>query len=367
MSWRSRSRSSVGGERHLPSVVTLASCDSAAQGSLTTPGGSVAHDLHASGIPLVVGSQFPISELASIPFTETFYVGQLRGEHPLVSITDMRRQLATEFNDEHAWASVVVYEALPVGFQRRLDELQYGQARRGYEIALGRLERLATSDIERMAQRIDSGRPFPAEFVSPTPEEHEALIEAVVEAGGRLPTSGAFAAECEGLRAAASKRTAEVAYWLSLAPDATPERQDELVRRCVGELEIALDLYLSAVRALLATTDGRVNRKVTMHWIVGQVLIMQAVLGDRIDPDLAGIARAGARFDLDHPDPLVRGWATVSLIEQAMLELAIGGPSEESARARRGPRPRSRAGDGRGVRARDGHVPPDAPVRRLVG
>ena len=29
-------------------MVTLASCDSAAQGSVVTPGGSVAHDLHAA-------------------------------------------------------------------------------------------------------------------------------------------------------------------------------------------------------------------------------------------------------------------------------------------------------------------------------
>ncbi|HEY3485673.1 MAG TPA: CHAT domain-containing protein, partial [Ilumatobacteraceae bacterium] len=55
----------AGGARSLPSVVTLASCDSGAQGEVITPGGSVAHDLHASGIPLVVASQFPISEEAS--------------------------------------------------------------------------------------------------------------------------------------------------------------------------------------------------------------------------------------------------------------------------------------------------------------
>ena len=134
--------SSIGDRRHLPSVVTLASCDSAAQGSVTTPGGSVAHDLHASGIPLVVGSQFPISEQASIPFTETFYRGQLAGEHPLVSITDVRRELATEFSDEHAWASVVVYEALPLDFNRKLEELHYWQSRRAHDIALGRLERV---------------------------------------------------------------------------------------------------------------------------------------------------------------------------------------------------------------------------------
>src|SRR3546814_6009923 len=46
---------------------------------------SVAHELHAAGVALVVASQFPISQAASVPFTEIFYRGELAGEHPLVS------------------------------------------------------------------------------------------------------------------------------------------------------------------------------------------------------------------------------------------------------------------------------------------
>ena len=322
--------SSIDDRRHLPSVVTLASCDSAAQGSVTTPGGSVAHDLHASGIPLVVASQFPISEQASIPFTETFYRGQLAGEHPLVSITDVRRQLATEFSDEHAWASVVVYEALPADFDHKLEELCYWQSRRAHNIALARLEGVAPSDVERIEQQRDTGRALPDDFVSPTPEQFDALVETVTAASDQLPSTGEYAAECDGLRAAAAKRTAEVAYWLSLAPDVTSERHDELVSRCISELENALDLYLSTVGSLLSTSDGRANRKVTMHWIAGQVLTMQAVLGAPIDADLAGLARAAAGFDLVQADPQVRGWASVSLIEQALLELATHGPSAET-------------------------------------
>jgi hypothetical protein len=318
--------SSIDDGRHLPSVVTLASCDSAAQGSVTSPGGSVAHDLHASGIPLVVGSQFPISEQASIPFTETFYRGQLAGEHPLVSITDVRRELATEFSDEHAWASVVVYEALPTNFDEKLEELCYWQSRRAHDIALARLERVATSDVERMEQHRDTGHALPDDFVSPTPEDFDALVDAVIAAGERLPSTGLYGAECDGLRAAGAKRLAEVAYWLSLAPDVTADRRDELTSRCVSELENALDLYLSTVGSLLSTSDGRANRKVTMHWIAGQVLIMQAVLGAPVDADLAGLARAAAGFDLIQSDPQVRGWATVSLIEQALLELATHRP-----------------------------------------
>jgi hypothetical protein len=323
--------STVDGDRHLPSVITLASCDSADQGSVVTPGGSVAHDLHASGVPLVVGSQFPISEQASIPFTETFYRGQLAGHHPLMSITDVRRQLATDFNDEHAWASVVVYEALPVNFQRRLDEVEYWQSRRMHDIALARLDAVVTSDVERVERLRDNLPPLPDDFVSPTSAEYEDLVEAVRVAAEHLPTVGPYAMECGGLRAAGSKRIAEVAYWLSRAPDASPDRRDELVSRCLGELEVALDLYSTTMRSLLTTADGRINRKVTMPWIIDQVLIMQIVLGSPIETNLLGASIAGAQLDLDHSDDEVRGWAMVSTIEQSILQLALNGPSSDAA------------------------------------
>jgi hypothetical protein len=47
------------GARSHPNVVTLATCDSGNVGSVLVPGGSIAHDLHAFGIPWVVASQFP--------------------------------------------------------------------------------------------------------------------------------------------------------------------------------------------------------------------------------------------------------------------------------------------------------------------
>jgi hypothetical protein len=133
------------------------------------------------------------------------------------------------------------------------------------------------------------------------------------------------------LRAASVKRRAEVAYWLSQASDVTSERRDELMVRCLGELEAALDLYSTTVRSLLATSDGGPQRKATIHWIVGQTLTLQAVLGNEVDTDLVGIARAGARFDFDHDDPAIRAWATVSRIEQALLALATRGPDAELA------------------------------------
>jgi hypothetical protein len=322
------------GGRDLPAVVTLATCDSSAQGDVMTPGGSVAHELHAAGIPLVVASQFPISQAASVPFTEIFYRGQLSGEHPLVSLCEVRRQLATRFPDEHAWASIVAYESFPSQFDEHLAELRYWQTRRAHEAALARLERLATSDEERSVSLATTGRPFGGAYVSPTPAERDALIAAVDRARDRLPTDGAFAAECAGLRGAGAKRSAEVAFWLSEAPDATTDRRHQLLEGCLGDLDAALDHYELAMRMLLSGSGGGPQRKVTAHWIAGQVLLLQTILGRDVDTDLRGLARWSARLDLDHPDPAVRGWGVVSHIEQAVLTLAADGPDAQlSARA----------------------------------
>ena len=318
-------------DRHLPTVVTLASCDSGAQGSVITPGGSVAHDLHAAGIPLVIASQFPISQAASVPFTEGFYRGQLAGEHPLVSISEVRRVLATQFGDEHAWASIVVYEALPNDFEARLEEIRYWQTRRAHETALTRLERLATSNADRATQLLASGSPFTSDFTSPSVEEHVEFLDRAARAADQLPTAGPFGAECDGLRAAGAKRSAEVAFWLAEAPDITSDRRHELLEACVGDLEVALEHYVNGLRGLLATTSGEPQRKVTTHWVAGQVMLMQAILGRPVDTDLFGIARWTARLDLDHADPVVRAWAITSHIEQTLLELAIGEPTSEIA------------------------------------
>ena len=106
---------------HRPTVVTLASCDSANVGSVVVPGASFAHALHQSGIPLVVASQFPLSKDGSIPLTKTLYEGLLWGDNPLVLLYETRAALHTGSAFWHDWASLVVYEALPQNWAQQLD------------------------------------------------------------------------------------------------------------------------------------------------------------------------------------------------------------------------------------------------------
>jgi CHAT domain-containing protein len=55
------SRKDASGQLARPAVVTLASCYGGSTGSVTGVGASIAHALHADGIPMVIASQFPLS------------------------------------------------------------------------------------------------------------------------------------------------------------------------------------------------------------------------------------------------------------------------------------------------------------------
>ena len=310
----------------LPSVVTIAACDSGQQGSVVVPGGSVAHDLHTAGVPLVVASQFPISERAARPFVETLYTDFLWGEHPLRSLAALRRRLAIQFPDEHSWASIVAYECLPRDFDDQLAEVRYRQTKRALEAAVRRLERLATADADRIRLLETTGKPFADDFHSPEPDAYRAAREAVTTAVSVLPDSGPWAAECAGLAASAHKRAAEVAFWLSLAPDLDDATGAARAAQSVDDLQESLRRYRATMATMLSTNDAVAHRVAAAHWLVSQVLALTVQLEDRLDDDLAAALRLTAQVDLYLPDHGKRGWANGSLLEGALLQLTAEDP-----------------------------------------
>src|SRR5262249_18691286 len=76
-----------------PTVVTIASCEGAQQGTVVGAGASIAHAIHEAGIPLVVASQFPLSFSASVVMVQVLYNGLLNGGDPRRLLNDLRRQL----------------------------------------------------------------------------------------------------------------------------------------------------------------------------------------------------------------------------------------------------------------------------------
>lgn len=123
-----------------PTVVTLATCEGASvTGAILGPGGSVAHALHAKGVPLVISAQFPLSKGASAIFAELLYAGMLRGDDPREVVHAIRRELIVAYPDTHDWASLVVYASLPTDLVQQLTLVRRTAETLSIETAVERL------------------------------------------------------------------------------------------------------------------------------------------------------------------------------------------------------------------------------------
>jgi hypothetical protein len=140
-----------------PTVVTLATCEGASvTGAILGPGGSVAHALHAKGVPLVVSAQFPLSKGGSAIFAEMLYAGMLRGDDPREIVHAIRRELVVAYPDTHDWASLVVYASLPTDLVQQLALVRRSAETLSIETAVERLR----VTLGRWRRSLGSGQPI---------------------------------------------------------------------------------------------------------------------------------------------------------------------------------------------------------------
>ena len=302
-----------------PAVVTLATCESAKIADVRTPDASVAHDLHDRGIPLVVASQFPLTVDGSVPLIARFYQGQLRGEHPLVSLYDARMLLHGRMSHHaHDWAAVVVYEAFPSDLSGQLEDLRYWQMRRAQDGALRRVEALVQpgGDAAGPADAAETAR----------------LFADADAAGTQLPESGPYALECTGLRAAGHKRLAEAAFRIAIMPGTAAARRDQLFAECLRRLDDARSAYWHASRSFLGPAD-LARRKASLHWLLGQVLSLDVILGRPFNAEAWAAANLAARIETRDGDEDARAWAQAGLLELGLLGLENERATVEQRRA----------------------------------
>ena len=114
------SMDTAGNALHCPTVVNLATCDSGAVDSVITPGGSIAHALHAGGIPWVFASQFPLWMRSSTIAVEELFSGLLKGTDPRWVLFELRKRLFVYCDGTHDWAGIVAYASVPENFQQQV-------------------------------------------------------------------------------------------------------------------------------------------------------------------------------------------------------------------------------------------------------
>ncbi|MGX2041879.1 CHAT domain-containing protein [Methylocaldum sp. MU1018] len=239
-------RDSSGNAKDRPNVVTLATCDSGNIESVLIPGGSIAHELHAAGIPWVVASQFPLWMRASSIAAEVLYSGLLSGADPRWVLHDLRQRLRTDSPGTHDWASIVCYATVPWNFERQVDAFRDNRFRSKFDVKYDRIDELvgANADGRKAAEARD-------------PDARDAELEALCESiradlkawCAEPVTATSPAQKAERLRmSAASEKRIGIAYFL-IAAGETDDAEVARTKREKGAkaYESARDLYREAL------------------------------------------------------------------------------------------------------------------------
>ena len=246
----------------LPTVVTLATCDSGKMEDVIYSGASFAHELHQAGVPFVVASQFPLSFAGSVHLVDVLYKKLLLGEDQRTAIHTVRRKLyALHAADTHDWASLVVYAALPPDLDQQLERTRYEQTRRAINMAMS---------------RIDKKMPIPGENVPLDEDRVESIkgeLETVKLAAKRLPRTGAYATEVQGLLGAIYKRIAEAHFRIFQRLQGKDRKQTP--PECYETLIESRKYYWQAVRENFQMSKESRQIKASRHWALVQHLRSQ--------------------------------------------------------------------------------------------
>ncbi len=314
---RAFSTHSCGNSR--PAVVTLASCDSGHVGSVLSPGGSIAHALHEAGIPLVIGSQFPLSFAGSVWMVERLYEDLLQGEDPRRSLARLRRHLHTQVPERHDWASLVAYAALPSDLEEQLGRFRVQQANTAAHTALDWTDSLLVN-----LRQTDPATQQHHDNVRSIEREVQGSLQRLQSGKERLYRLAREGFDVSGLLASVFKREAQVLYeaWslldsreasgMSLTSTSSSYREDSR-----EALEQARFYYREAF-----------ERDLTASWAVAQYLSLSEVLS-RPDPDrreLWTFARLASEVDVKQRSDRRLAWAHSTLAELYLLAELVWWP-----------------------------------------
>ena len=188
-----------------PIVVTLASCNGSAQGSVAGAGASIAHALHETGISLVVAGQFPLTFEGSVELVRTLYSGLLWGNDPRFLLLDLRRRMHAAQPRSHDWAALTAYSSLPTEF--------------GYELRLQRAQLALNAAMEHADQVLVAGMAeTKQEAGNDAMDAASKRIDAALQVYEKLKdlVDGERGFEMRGLLASLYKRLAETEQLYSL-------------------------------------------------------------------------------------------------------------------------------------------------------
>lgn len=310
-----------------PAVVTIASCDSANVGSVVAPGASVAHALHEQGIPLVVGSQFPLSVKGSIIMAELLYRRLFMGDDPRIIIHDLRQRLHTACPETHDWASLVVYAALPNDLHEQLQRTRFAQARTALDILMRRSARLLVPPSTSASPAVQGTSRLNRGELQTLPEMRRQIMKAMDQFEEAAPEGNNHDEQVEawGMLASACKQIASL-----LAVEGPSDDPEFVKMKPRGTL-----LRDPEFRAMLEKARLYYHACYRLGWAEAWPLVQYLALtvglrlhevpgGSKVSRTfkrLWGAAVARAEDNLNWGTPQQRAWAYSSLAELALLSV----------------------------------------------
>lgn len=277
-------------------VVTLAACDAGNQMDTITTEKSIAHELHVSGLPVVVASQLPLTVAGSILLARRFYQDLLAGLDVRAALHGARVELYEQREQAgHDWVSLVGYVELREGYADFLEDIRL-------QSQLVSLENLRDRAGLLAAETTSAGELM----------EVRTALKGRIENLQRLLSEtkdGAALDENRGLLGSAEKRLAELCFLYFKDENGQRESREALKR--------ARSWYHAAFVA-----------NPSHHWSGVQYLVLDAALTGKMNVDDWKAAYRAAEVDRRRVNEF---WAQGSLVELALLARMLGRETDLSA------------------------------------
>jgi len=320
-----------------PLVVSLATCDSGNPSQVVFPAMSLAHALHAAGVPLVVGSLFPLSTHGSAVLVDTLYTGLLRGRDPRWVLHDVRQDLFRAGEQTHDWASMVAYASFSDAFNEQVIEASYGACRAAIKAAI--------KGGEQMVAQFEPSKDEPAktkrkerprdEITRQTVARHlEEVAKRVDDWAEDMPLTEGYGIEGRGMLASNTKTLAALFFRGGKALGFGTDEGTMLLKRSHTALERARDRYRDASRMPRWTSSRPTGQLPSLHWVLTQALSLQVILDEQLDWETWWAAAADAKHYLQPTPGRAQDigdetWAHGSLAELFLLAHAMKGRGDD--------------------------------------
>lgn len=307
-------RALSGSARQRPTILSLATCDSGNVCSVLTPGGSIAHELHAAGIPWVFASQFPLWMRSSNIFTEVLYKRLLKGADPRCTLHELRQRLRTSCPETHDWASIVAYATVPWNFEKQVNDFRDRQTRQQIEIKFEQIDKQLNNE-----KHLSSGNTISAEMAD---------------------LCGAIRLELQAWREDSAARSSNRELAERLGVSAASEKRIGIAYAQISNRKNSLDAYRKSCRLYQKAIEAEISN----HWVITQYLSMLAVTREAEGGDITELAeeyvhwwktaRQISRWQLHSGVDRDRAWAYASLAELEMLGAVYGGEEYSAKRVK---------------------------------